>query len=76
MSAKSDKGHSLWLRRLTVNIPSANTAQRTIFLLIANCDCRKTGMGIAMIIMSDDMFRTALVIIWFVSAEQFTEYLS
>lgn len=32
----------------------------------------KTGMGRRIIMISEEMLRTALVIMWFVSAEQFT----
>jgi hypothetical protein len=43
-----------------------------IFLLSGSWDCKKTGIGRMMIMMSEEMLTTALVIIWLVSAEQFT----
>jgi len=42
---------------------------RTIFFFRDIRDCRKMGMGIMMIMRSDEMFRTAFVIRWLVAAE-------
>lgn len=54
--------------RLTVNVPTAKTRQRTIFRLSDRVDRRKIGIGIRMIMRSDVMLNTALVIKWFVAA--------
>jgi hypothetical protein len=55
-----------------VKIPKAKTPQRMSFRFRGSCDCMKTGMGRRIIMISEEMLRTALVIMWFVSAEQFT----
>lgn len=52
--------------------PSANTLARVNFLFRGSCDWKRTGIGRKMIMMSDEMLKTAFVIMWFVSAEQFT----
>lgn len=64
-----------WVR-LTVKIPKAKTPQRISFRLSGSWDCKKTGIGRMMIMMSEEIFMTALVIMWFVSAEQFTSTVS
>lgn len=61
-------GFGVWYR-LTVKAPSANTATSTAFLLVGSWDLRNIGMGMAIIMISDEMLRTALVMRWFVAAE-------
>jgi hypothetical protein len=50
-------------------MPRAKTPMRITFLLIGNFAARKMGIGIEMMMISDEMFKTALVIRWFVAAE-------
>lgn len=52
----------------TVNVPTANTRQRTTFRWSDKVDRKNMGIGMAMIMMSDEMLNTALVIKWFVAA--------
>lgn len=47
--------------RHTVNVPTAKTAQSTAFLFRVRVDWRKMGIGMRMIIMSDEMLKTAFV---------------
>lgn len=42
---------------------------RTALRFNGSCDLRKIGIGMRMIIMSDVMLMTALVMRWFVAAE-------
>lgn len=65
MSATQQSGTVVFI--LTVNRPNANTPQRTNFLLIEKLDRRNKGIGIIMIIISEDILKTALVIRWFVA---------
>ena len=52
-----------------VKAPRAKTPMRTALRFRGSWDLRKMGMGIKMIITSDVMLMTALVIRWLVAAE-------
>lgn len=55
--------------KLTVKAPNAKTPMRTALRFNGSCDLRKIGIGMRMIIISDVMLMTALVMRWFVAAE-------
>lgn len=54
--------------KLTVKVPTAKTRQSTTFRWSDRVDRKKMGIGMTMIIMSDEMLNTALVIKWLVAA--------
>jgi len=54
---------------LTVKEPNAKTPTRTALRFNGSWDLRKIGIGMRMIMMSDVMLMTALVMRWFVAAE-------
>lgn len=49
--------------------PNAKTPMRTALRFNGSCDLRKIGIGMRMIMISDVMLMTALVMRWFVAAE-------
>ena len=49
--------------------PNAKTPMRTALRFNGSWDLRKIGIGMRMIIISDVMLMTALVMRWFVAAE-------
>lgn len=57
------------VRGRTVNTPTAKTPQRMAFFLTVRLDLRKIGRGMMMIMMSEEMLKTAFVMRWFVAAE-------
>lgn len=59
-------------RKRTVKAPRAKTPTRMAFLLVGSFAARKMGIGIEIIMRSDEIFNTALVIRWFVAAEHWT----
>lgn len=56
-----------------MKIPSANTPTRIAFLFIGSFAARKIGIGMRMIMISDEIFSTALVIRWLVAAEHWAK---
>lgn len=56
-------------RSLTVKVPIMNIKSSTAFVFMGSLTLKSKGIGIAMMIRSDDMFKTAFVIRWFVAAE-------
>ncbi len=52
-----------------MKVPTAKTPQRTALRFQARFDERKTGSGMRMMMTSDEMLKTALVMRWFVAAE-------
>lgn len=73
----ANNGPSIFQKRprvlRTVNPPSAKTPTKISFFLHFSRDCRKMGIGMRIIMMSDEMLSTALVMRWFVAAEHCAE---
>jgi hypothetical protein len=55
--------------QLTVNVPIMKTPSNIALFFLGSFTLKRSGSGIAMIIKSEEMLRTAFVIRWFVAAE-------
>jgi hypothetical protein len=55
-------------RGLTVKVPTAKTPQSTALRFTDRVDDRNTGIGMAMIMRSEEMLKTMFVMRWFVAA--------
>jgi hypothetical protein len=52
-----------------VNVPIMNTPIKIVLFFFGNLTLNRRGIGIAIIMISEEMLSTALVIKWFVAAE-------
>lgn len=58
-----------------MNVPTAKRPHRITFFLVLRVVCNSIGIGRMIIMMSEEMLNTVLVMRWLVAAEHWTECL-